>query len=521
MKVSRYAYLLLALVPALALAGCFDGNKDAENKKKIEAQLARLPGSHNATVVVKGDTLTITGFKADIPYAGMGVNRITLEELSAEGVDFDAAAKAGVVPVAKKVSFKNYTSSMEFSSGAGLGGSGSATSVVGLMSLTGLQIDAGAFDKALGTPAAGDKAEKPVALPDLIAALMTFKAESSVFQNYRVDMNLGIVSITMSMDKGTSGAMTMLSWKDMSLENFKATAFGSEVFSLGKWTIKNFSVPDIVTPAMKQVYGSADPKADPFAASAAYEHDLAEAFKKSPIIVQGMVMEDMKVRPMTNEPLTLKKVSLDIEFSQNKLILKKDVEGFVIPPSVYGKGLEGRALAKLYGKPFELSGAVDFEAVKDGEGGRIAVNSLRLADKNLGGLDFSLKGAFPQGNKEVPAVPESGDDVRLNKLDLTLKDAGALDLIFGLLAEEEKGYNPSATKESTRAEIIGSLTPKEGDGAAKRQIIDAFSKFLSGSGTFSLSMAPSFPVTFDELEKVMDSAAEGLNISVKTIPPTK
>ena len=517
MKLSRYACFLLALALIPALVGCDDEKKNAENKKKVEDQIARIPGSHNATVVVKGDVLTITNFKAEIPYAGMGVNRISVDEVLAEGVDFDAATKPGVVPVAKKVSFKNYTSSVEFTEGAGLpavgGGSGSATSRVAAMSMGNMRMDAGALDKAMG---------KDISMKDLLAACMTLKVDSSSIQGYRVDVNLGVVSATVSVDKGATGEWGLLACKDLSMEGFKATALGAEVFSLGKWTIKNINIPDIFTPAM-HLY-DADKKAEggaPYKAAQAYEKDLAEAFKKSPLLMQGMVLEDIQLRPMTNEPLTVKKITADLEFSQDRILIKNNVEGFVVPPAVYGKGLEGKALAKLYGKPFELSGNLDFEAVKEGPGGRITLNSLNLADKNLGGFEFSMKGAYPEGDKDVPAVPDDPDMVRLNGLNLTLKDHGALDLIFGLSAEDAKRYDPKATKESVRAEAIAAMTAEGAEGGAKQQVLDAFAKFLADSGTFTLSMAPTFPVTMDELTKVLEGAGEGLNLSVKTVPPAK
>ncbi len=502
MKLTRYMYLTLALALALALAGCGDdGKKDAENKKKVETQLAKIPGYRNATVTVKGDALTIAGFTAEIPYPGVGLNRVTIEEVKAEGVDFDAQTKPGVVLIAKKTTYKNYRSATEMAD-AGMGG---VTGVVENMEFGNLHMDAGALDKALS--------KQTPDMREVVAAAVTMKADSSAMKNYRLDLNMGFISGTISMEKASTGAFSLFGCKDMSLDNFKAVFLGSEMFSLGKWTIKTVSFPDIISPAMKLYGPDMNVEADP-AAVETYEKDMADALKKNPIILQGMVMEDMKIRPMTNDPLTLKKVSVDFEFSQDKITLKKDVEGFVVPPSVYGKGFEGKALAAVYGKPIELSGAVDFEAVKEGAGGRVAVNALRVTEKNLGSLAFTLKSAFPESDKDVPAGPADPDTLKLNGLTLTLKDTGALDLAYGLGAEEAKRYDPNVSKESVRAEIIQGLTMAGSAGGAQQKIADAFIKFLNGSGTFSLSMAPSFPVTIDELQEVLSGSAEGLNLKV-------
>ena len=505
MKLIRYACLPAMVALALAFAGCGDdGKKDAENKQKVENALAKLPGSRNATVAVKGDTLTITNFKAEIPYAGMGTNVITVDELKAEGVDFDAATKTGVVPVAKKVVFKNYRSTMDMKD-AGMGGAGSVSGTVAGMEFANLQLDAAAMDKALA---------KDAPTKDLVAALLTFKGDSSSMQNYRADVNMGFVSGSFAMDKASSGAFSMMSCKDMVAENFKLVFLGSEMFSMGKLSIKNFSMPDVFTPFMNHYDPKAVQTGEPFTPSEGYEKDLADALKKNPILLQGIVMENVQVRPMTNEPLAAKKITMDIEFTQDRIIFKKEVDSLVIPPSVYGKGFEGKALATVYGKPFDLSGAVDFEAVKEGDGGRIALKALRISDKNLGNLDFALKGGFAAGDKDVPAVPQNPDDMKMNELSLTLKDQGAIDLAFALNAEEAKTYDPKATKGSIRDEMIQELSATGAEGSAQRKVAVAFADFLKNSGTFTMKMAPTTPVTFDALGEIMNGSGEALNLTV-------
>ena len=104
----------------------------------------------------------------------------------------------------------------------------------------------------------------------------------------------------------------------------------------------------------------------------------------------------------------------------------------------------------------------------------------------------------------------------MNELSLTLKDLGAVDLAFALNAEEAKQYDPKATKESIRDEMIRDLSAMGAEGSAQRKVAMAFADFLKNSGTFTLKMAPTTPVTFDALGEIMSGSGEALNLTVST-----
>ncbi len=516
MKRFRSVYAILALALILVTAGCGDdGKKDAENKKKVEDQLAKLPGTHNATVMVKGDTLTITNFMADVPYAGMGTMHLSAAEIKAEGVDFDADTKTGVVLIAKKTTYKDYKSSMTLSgeSAAGLG-EGTVASSVKQVVINDLQMDAAALEKALNKPNAS--------IADLVPSFMTMKIGSTSAEGYRADFNMGIISGTMLMDKCSTGSMTMLDYNDLTMENFKIVAMGAELFSIGKWNIKKVVLPDFITPYIKHLGTPEAANAAPMATPDAFGDDLAAAFKKTGLRMEGMLIENASLRPLTNDPITLRKATVDLVITPDRISLKKEVDGFVIPPSVYGKGFEGKALATLYGKPFDFSGAVDFEAVKEGAGGRMTLNTLRIADKNLGGGEFSAKGTFAESDKDVPAVPNAPDSVNLTGMTFSMKDSGMVDLIFACLAEEQKAYNPSVSKEALKAQSIEAIKMQGMAGGAMKQVADALAQFLETPGsTFSFSIAPSAPMAMDALQQALATSIEGLNLKVQTTPGTK
>lgn len=159
------------------------------------------------------------------------------------------------------------------------------------------------------------------------------------------------------------------------------------------------------------------------------------------------------------------------------------------------------------------NGALQIKATAKDEGGKVydlECTKFAISENTLG--NFSLSFAFDDLNPLVYIMGMSGP-AALKNFDLSVKDTGASDVFFTILAEDEG----NATAASLRAQAVSSLPAQETlPNDALRGLMSAVATFLEKSGnTLRITLAPASPLNLQEFQAALAEPAKlGLTFMV-------
>ncbi len=335
MRFFRVAVVTFVVGATLICAGCFsDPAKDAENKKKVEALLARLPEGWKAEIEVKGDTVTIRNFTGKWTVDGAANAELAFDELVAEKVNFDAPGTPDGAPVVGKITLKNLRDGLSWLQ---LGFSYSH-------SLGKLELNSPRGDFAGLLAVVDGKAE-----PDtLLKTANSWKTGAVKLEREMLDYSYSYFGVTSKLESVSLASASLLRWEGFEAKKLSVMSLGAEVVAIDSYGFKLIEFPDIVgfierAEREKKAEGASF---DPEQIELENLRELLALMRATPVRMEGLAYNNLRIRPMTNDPIHVGKLSFDLFLSPDKLqmdILGKELEVpsavfalLDVPPSEFG-----------------------------------------------------------------------------------------------------------------------------------------------------------------------------------------
>ncbi len=506
MRFVRPTVLFFALMVALGCFGCFaDPARDAKNKKKIENLLARLPKGWNATVEVKGDTLTVRNFRGLwAPDSAWAVFSLAFD-LEVEGVNFAADETPGGASLFRKAELKNLRAAMTMAGIATVSDFGADFSY----SLERLEINNATGDAA-GLAAVLDETAEPEIL---LKTLNTWHCGPIRAEREVQDFSYNFVGVTSKTESTSLASARLFEYRDYQVKNVSVMAMGVEVVAVDSSGFKLLRLPDLA-PFLEHLAAedkkktSADLTGDagpPDAAEWA-RRELAGRLRAEPMRLEGLRLENLRVRPMTTDAMTLARFEGDFFFSPDALRLALVGKGLVVPASVLALAGPPRTFGLLPGEAYRSDQSLRWEMKSEGGGGEFALNAgLNLADRGL--LEAEVNGEFQLSTPDFPSIPAAEAVMRLRASRLVLEDRGGI-------------AKTLAVTDMRKEELLQHIatTPAHPISDAEMKFIEAVTLLLNQGGRVILSAQCDPPIPFKELDRLSESSPPGFIFRLEHMP---
>lgn len=421
MRFFRVAVVTLIVSAISICAGCFsDPAKDAENKKKVEALLARLPEGWKADIEVKGDTVTIRNFTGKWIVWDTATFDVAFGELVAEKVNFDAPGTPDGAPVVGKITLKNLRDGLSW-----LQFSFSYSHSLGKLELNSPHGDfAGLLAVIDG------KAE-----PDTLLKTAKFwKIGPVTLENEVLDYSYAYFGVTSKLESASLASASLLRWEGFEAKKLSVMSLGAEVTAIDSYGFKLIEFPDILEPiAREQQQKEAEgATVDSERLDRETTQELLALMRATPVRLEGLVYNNLRIRPMTTDPIRVGKLSFDLFISPDKLqmdLLGKDLE---VPTAAL-------ALLELPSSEFglrpgdflrgELSLGWGMQADQNTGTGTVS-GSLRALE--WGVVDGSLALSWPVDPERFPIFP-SEEKIMAAGFTIGLEDLGGINKVPAIL----------------------------------------------------------------------------------------
>lgn len=525
---TRSSKLLPALAVLAALAaGAFFGISywEKQTAREVEEYL-KSQGDFTTTAVkvsICDKSVTITGLKGRAPYMMGSSVAIEMESAVMTGANLDAYESKGVVPLADSLNVKNlvfHTQTTPYPSASVV------DQEVRFASLSLTKIRGNAYELVESGKKTQDLAD-PQALTRAMRAANSLQAESATLLGYEQSVKTAelpepLIVTTNSMRSKDFG---MLDCGPSTWANVAIHAGKQELLTIASMSVQRMSIPDVFTPAVIAATPPKPGQEAKQATEAPLPAMLAEMEKK-PLVLNGFSMSDISCQ--LPEPVTLKNLSLDMELSPEKLLLKSSFAGLTLPLSAYltlGDD-EIAQLARLYGKPLLLSGGIDLLGTQKNGQGELRLKNTGLTEQELGSctLDLSLLVNAPEADT-LQKLLESTPDWWLKSGQLTVVDKKILELVFTALYQQMHAANALPADDikdaaGLRASAVQSLK-KEAEGEADpdaKAILDGTAKLIQQPGSLVISLNPEKPMHLSILELLMRSTPGAYKATAEYTP---
>lgn len=521
--------IIVVLLIALCAAGYFFGVPMIEKMQasKIAEIIYKMPGDLKADSIHVGlfdKKVTITGLKGVTSYFDGTKINLDIESITGSGLNLKAAQKPGVMPLADSVQVKGLKTALVVDMQE-LSQPVSQDVQVSEMNIKGMKGDMAAFMQWLDARKDEPVESKPTldqytsSVFSYATAVSSFAADEITISGYAAQLDINGLAATASLESIKYKDVSLYKYGPSSAEGFKLNYMNSEIMSIERCSSESFSFPNLID-LMK------DAETNPN-----IQQDMIRAFTDSPMILKGVVFEKVAVnfispegleKFMPAQTLTLDRADVDMEVGTEKLIVKKDVQGLVIPALLLGRlGGDSAAFAAHYNKPLELDGKVDLLITQAGGSGDIWLNNMEVKEKNLGEASLAADFLFKGRGEGLKGLLDEGADVFLRKSAVTLEDKSLLENVLGaqssaMIAHGQlpEGFDPNMLRESIVRSIasFGQVSPSQD----AKLIIEGLAKLAAAPGVLKIAVNPPEPVSLDELEA--DDGQLVLNATVEYVP---
>lgn len=484
-----------------------------QQEKKYEGAIAAfidaLPGDLTAESIrvdFLRNAAEIRGLRGNTAYIADSEMHVDIASVRLSGLNFGLEHKAGVNALADSLSAAN-------------GSIQTTMKMEGLDSPITQNIKFNSFEiqaiKGDFSAARREILSEETSLERKLDIAASFSAGPVRIRDYTTstDMGAGLGSIETSMDSFEAKQYSLLSTQKAVLENMRISAMNMEFLALARLSLASFSMPNILLPLAENM-----------------ENENVEVLGKailgkiaqSPIVLRGLVLEGLRFQPMLPEAVNMKRWSMDVEASDKKLAVRQKVEGFVLPPSLYGPlSPETAQFSAFYKKALDIDLRLDAELTqKSGGGAEVALKDLFIQDKNLASAQIraDLLDATPMDS--VYGLFDSGA-LALKKGELVLEDKALLEnLLQAEITARGKGQRP----EEQSSELIAMLREKSAqslleeaatESDAAKALAEGLARLIKEPGRLRIACNPAAPFALSLLDP---SALEGLGATVEFSP---
>ncbi|MDL2267308.1 hypothetical protein LJC46_04890 [Desulfovibrio sp. OttesenSCG-928-G15] len=487
--------VVVAVIAAAVGAFVYLPGLDKDMENGIAAYIESLPGDLKADkikVSYLDKSVSIQGLKGTVTYFEGTQAEVNLATLTLEGCHFTASTVKGIRPIADKwavsdvqvVTTSKPTKAMQ-------------------EALKDMDMPAVAqsvhIKQAEGKSISGDLLALGKIVQENLPQAQTMEAISSIVlgdikvTGYESKTTVADQPLVMSVADFTGKEMSMRTAREHVWNTINVTLGGQGVLSIGKITLAKMSMPDFTSPVIE-----------------ALEKGMGEdvlvdkalsALKSEPLVLEGLVMEDVKCLVPLAAGTTLARYSLDLKATDAKLHFKNSFTELKLPVDTYKNlSMEAAMFAASYGKDFLLNGNLDFDLERKNDTMRFTIADLAFSDPSLASIDFS--GSFQPDGKgsSLGDIMENSSDVYLEKAALSVVDHGAVDLAFKLAMLMDKNANPDAAALQKKREEVA-LGAEQ---AAKAHPSEDIKKILQGvvqlirhpNSQLDITLSPEQPVAF-------------------------
>ena len=503
----------LAVVVLIA-AGAFFGVSwwEKEQAQKVAAFL-NTQGDYTTTSIKVGfwdKSIVLTGMKGKSPFIKGATAFFEAEAITISGANFDAFKSKGVVPLADSVALTNFKMNVEYPA------QGDAPSIKEETTVKSIAATKVRGD-ALELEEMGKKTQNlndPAVLARYFASSASIRAATADMTGYALRMDMGLPSpVVLGMDSFQGKDYGMLALGPSSWTNFTLSFMGQEVFKVRSMSSEQMSMPDLYTP----IFSADTPPKEGRETPSLLSQILAK-LEKDPLVMRGVVLNDVSARFLLPETITMKRCAMDLELGAEKLSLREHFEDLVLPPSYY-RYMDGEAaqLAETYAAPLNFSGAVDLLATqKDGKG-EVRFKDTGLAEKDLGAvrLDLGLLFGAP-GADSLRKLLETNPEWLLKDARFVLEDKELLNITLDNRGEGEPDGKKPENQEakgiaSLRAEAARELRAEaeKNSNPDMKALLAGLANLVERPGALTINLNPEKPLPLDAFDS-MDEGSAGL-----------
>jgi len=501
--------ILLAVV-ALLIAGAlgcyffFIPGQEKKYEQNIAAFIKELPGDLAADAIkvnFLGNSAEIRGLRGTTQYLGNDIS-VDLASLTLTGLNFNLGKETGVNKLADSLIIAD-ASVKQSTTVPGLPQPITQDFTFKNFELHNVRGDFNAVADLLGDASLERKMD--------IAA--TFSAGPVRLKDYVQTTNTALGAIIMRLASLEAQESSLLTAKNTVWEKMSLTAFNAEVMGIDRMTQASMKMPNILAPLIEFM----DMRREFDSMSAIF----LEKIRQEPIEMRGLVIEGFRFQFMTPEPITIGRLSMDLEASADRLAFKKDIQGLILPPSIYGPmSLEAALFSDFYAKSLDIDLNMDVVLThKSGAPVEIMINNAFIRDKNLASAQLRANILHTGDMQHVYGVFDSDGDIVLKSAELVLEDknlVGAfLEAEFKTPQDRENGEDQVSVAD-LREQVAQSIAILyAGEGEDQTALREGLIKLIKAPGRLTITSAPEAPVNLATPE---DDILNALRLKVEYTP---
>ena len=509
----------LAVVVIIA-AGAFFGVSwwEKEQAQKVAAFL-NTQGDYTTASIKVGfwdKSIVITGLKGNSPFIRGATAFFTADVITISGANFDAFTSKGVVSLAESAAITNFRMNVDYPTQPDVPSLKEETTIKSV-TMTKVRGD------ALELEEMGKKTQDlrdPAVLARYFASSASIRAATAEVTGYALRVDMGLPSpVVLGMDSFQGKDYGLLALGPSAWTNFTLTFMGQEVFKVRSMSAERMSMPDLYTP----IFSADTPPKEGREAPDLLSQLLAK-LEKEPLVMRGVVLNDVSARFLLPETITLKRCTMDLELGANKLSLQERFEDMALPPSYY-RHMDGEAahFAEAYGNPLNFSGAIDLLATqKDGKG-EVRIKDTGLTEKELGAvkLDLSLLFGAP-GADDLRKLLESGPVWLLKDARFVLEDKKFLAIVLNEQGQDEKGPEGPAAKDADgfRVGIAQELRAdaEKNSNPDMKALLTGLANLAERPGALTINLNPESPLPLDAFDVMDEGGAGAYRVTTRFTP---
>lgn len=509
------------MVVILIAAGAFFGVSwwEKEQAQKVTAFL-NTQGDYTTASIKVGfwdKSIVLTGLKGNSPFIKGATFFFEADAITISGANFDAFKSKGVVPLADSVTLTNFRMNVEYPAQADMPPIKEETTVKSI-AMTKVRGD------ALELEEMGKKTQNlkdPAVLARYFASSASIRAATADLTGYALRMDMGLPSsVVLGMDSFQGKDYGLLALGPSSWTNFTLTFMGQEVFKVRSMSSEQMSMPDLYTP----IFSADTPPEEGRGAPSLLSQILAK-LEKEPLVMRGVVLNDVSARFLLPETITMKRCTMDLELGAEKLSLQEHFEDLVLPPSYYRHmDAEASQFAEIYGVPLNFSGAVDLLATQKSGKGEVRFKDTGLAEKELGAvkLDLGLLFGAP-GADSLLKLLEANPEWLLTDARFVLEDKKFLNIALDDQgeADEKKPEEPAGKGiASLRAESARELRAEaeKNSNPDMKALLTGLANLVERPGTLTINLNPEKPLPLDAFDAMDEGGAGPYRVTTQFTP---
>ena len=509
----KIAGILILLLLVLGGVGYFAVLPMLEKQvaEKVAAAIDALPGDLKADdiqVSLLGKKVTISSLRGNTTYIDGSDMYIDIARVVCSGPNVDAGKTPGVTPIAGELYFTDLKVQMK-TDVEGLEQALQQDSQIREMRLTGLRGDVAAISLA----ASGMARDQKTQLGQMVDAMLSIHMDSLEGKGYINRTSSAFGPMVASLDSFSYKDFSPLKSGPMEAKNFKLNAFNSDLLTIDLITSKAGQVPNIFNAMFTS---EIDPEAG--------LREMIDVFSRDTLALDGITVEKLSFKLMTEEPLTLAKGTINLRMNADKIVFQHSLDGLVIPAELYRKASpEADQFARQYDNALDINASMDIEVHQKNGSGDIFVKNLQVTDKNLGSASVSAELLFKGRGDSLEDLMNEGADLFLKSSRTELEDLGFMQVFYAVQFASMERFNMLGDSLKTPADLraLKSRSALEEAAAAEdadqKRVLEGLAKLLAAPGKLVVSLNPTQPVDMDTLAEGGNSKTQ-LNSSVEFTP---